>query len=448
MPALYGRMSIGCSLVPGSNTTYAHKTIPFMHAPFSLICCACLHLCTGHDVCVPFLPVSAATNHVSTLTDVPHIDMGGCHSTQVEPARCRARERFTVLVAVHFGEDTADGRRFLAAYLKKHFRRCTILFARSLREAVYRCSHQRIDVVFLSKVFATFDDLTGPEAAHLIRRAEPEHGKKPLNWLPTVIVMLEGVELSVLGSRAASYMSHHPRLQSDGSHDIDLCMWMLYMGYDDGQSLLADLRSCVGCGACFAGSRPAHLCPCMQKHSALHRRAAVAAALELAATQDVTHGSSGGDHQVAHAFWQDRDMVVLMLRRTHPEVDDRAANLGCANQFCRECMRTAARQNVLDTLMPLLIEVKPTLLEVDVSRVLSARIFDRRPLHPIGSIAPRHTTISPGHLTFMVRYIVESHSRNDRSEHLDEHMRGMMERLADVCSANPCAASHSSASAA
>ena len=94
-------------------------------------------------------------------------------------------------------------------------------------------------------------------------------------------------------------------------------------------------------------------------------------------------------------------------------------------------------QNELETVVPLLLEVKPTLTEVDVSRVLSACIFDSQPLHL------RHTTISAGKVTFMVRFIFECRTGDDRSEHLDEHMRGMVERLADICSAIPCTSSSS-----
>ena len=100
-------------------------------------------------------------------------------------------------------------------------------------------------------------------------------------------------------------------------------------------------------------------------------------------------------------------------------------------------------QNELETVVPLLLEVKPTLTEVDVSRVLSACIFDEQPLHLTASIAPSHTTISAGKVTFMVQYIFGCRTRDDRSEHLDEHMRRMVEELADICSAIPCTSSSS-----
>ena len=129
------------------------------------------------------------------------------------------------------------------------------------------------------------------------------------------------------------------------------------------------------------------------------------------------------DLQVAHAVWQDRDMLTLILRHTHPEVS-KCTTLSVVNKLYRVCMRVAFCQNVHDALMPLLRQVNPSILEVDVNRTLSAYVFDKR--------VPSQYLTSPGAFTFVERYIVESCSRDDRSERLDEITRGMVERLADV----------------
>ena len=351
--------------------------------------------------------------------------MGGCHSGRVEPARCRARERLTVLVAVQFGEDTSVGQIFLAKFLKKNFSRWNILFAGSLWEAVHRCQQQRIDILFLSEVFHDRDHLTGPEAARLIRQAEPNPCcQKPQNWLPTVIVMVEGVDLTWLGSRAASRTSRHSRLQSNGSHDINFCVMMLYMDYSEGGLLCSQLRSCIGCDACFACCSPAHLCPCMWDHRALHRRAQLAAASELDSTRGATPASAGDADQVAHSVWQNCDMVTLFLRQTHPEIGDSATNLTGVNKLYRKCFQMAVRQNVAETLLPLLRLVKSNVSEVDVSRLLSAYIFDKK--------IPSQHLISTGQVTYSVRYIVEGLAEGDRGEHFDDHTHRMAEQLLEA----------------
>ena len=83
--------------------------------------------------------------------------------------------------------------------------------------------------------------------------------------------------------------------------------------------------------------------------------------------------------------------------------------------------------------MPALWHVKPKLLELDVGRTLSECIFEKR--------MPSHNhLLSHGELTYMIKYIVHCRLRGDRSVHLDEIMRGMVDRLVNVLSPPcPCA---------
>ena len=195
------------------------------------------------------------------------------------------RERLTVLVAVQFGADTDEGRSCLCAFFKNMGAKWDILLATSPEAAVHICKVRSVDLVIMSAVFDASSGLNGLEAARQIREAERSmcptwiHAK-PQNWLPVVIVMVEGVELSSLGLRQA-VRQHEIRSQlaesrHNGVHDIDLCMWMLCL--DDAHErahFQRNLRSCLGCDCCFAGSEAAHLCPCQRSHWALHRRYSV-----------------------------------------------------------------------------------------------------------------------------------------------------------------------------
>ena len=81
----------------------------------------------------------------------------------------------------------------------------------------------------------------------------------------------------------------------------------------------------------------------------------------------------------------------------------------------------AVRQNVAETLLPLLRLVKSNVSEVDVSRMLSAYIFDKK--------IPSQHLISTGQVTYTVRYIVEGLAEGDRGERFDDHTHRMAERL-------------------
>ena len=203
----------------------------------------------------------------------------GCFSSKIQPAASRMRKRLTVLVAVHFGADTTAGRHMLCTFLKKIGLKFSFLCASSPEEVVNICKTRSIDIVIMSTVFDQPSALTGPEAAGLIRSAElsmhpNQMCTKPLNWLPTIIVLVEGVELSYLGYRSEqrqrAIQSQRAESRRNGLHDIDLCMWMLCM--DNSQEAVAfqrSLCSCLGCDSCFAGSEPADLCPCQQDHRSM-----------------------------------------------------------------------------------------------------------------------------------------------------------------------------------
>ena len=124
----------------------------------------------------------------------------GCFSSKVHVAP-GMRERLTVLVAVQFGADTDEGRSCLCAFVKNMGAKWDILLATSPEAAVHICKVRSVDIVIMSAVFDASSGLNGLEAARQIREAERSmcptwiHAK-PQNWLPVVIVMVEGVELS------------------------------------------------------------------------------------------------------------------------------------------------------------------------------------------------------------------------------------------------------------